>query len=120
MESSDGVFEDVGSRRSVERTEKAGTGDGNIGDGYRHNRHGDEKDGARTATEATRVRDSFKGTADDAGLNEDDNGVPKSEKVHRTGHIEGPLADEDDNEEASFKRKQYFFDIPDRNRCIWQ
>lgn len=45
-----------------------------------------------TATSATNVRDSFKGTADITGLNEGWEDMHRLEKARRTGQFAGPSA----------------------------
>lgn len=87
-ESSDGALKEIGPRPSDEGKENADTGDG-------HNGDGDGRDRDRTAKGAmgvTGVRDSSKRTADNAGLSEGSEGVPRSEKVPRTGQSAGPNA----------------------------
>ena len=45
-----------------------------------------------TATGVTNIRDSSKRTADNAGLNEDGEGIHRLEKARRTGQFAGPSA----------------------------
>ena len=78
----------MGLRFSDEEKEKADTSDA-------HNGDGDGRDGDRTAKGATGVmgiRDSFKRKADNAGLSDRGEGVPRPEKVPRIGQFTGPIA----------------------------
>jgi len=88
-ESSGGALKDIElgpSGESGAGKEKTDTGDGRNGDG--HNGDRNKRDRDRTATRDTGaigIRDSFKRTADNAGLNKRGAGAPRSEKVRRTG-----------------------------------
>ena len=96
-ESSDGAFQKTGPGRSGEGKGKAGTSDGHTGDGHTGDGHtgdghcgdGDKQDRDQTATGATRIRVSSKRATDMAGLNDEGEGIPRSEKVQRTGESAG-------------------------------
>lgn len=82
-DSRDSVLKDIGLRPSGEGKKKADTDDGHNGDGHK-------RDGDRMATGATGIQDFSKRTADNAGLNEGGEDVPRSEKIRRTGSSTGP------------------------------
>ena len=86
-ESSDATLQDTGPNPSSEGKEMADIDGGHNPDG-----DGDKQDGERTATGASGVRDSSKRAADTAGLNEGGDGIPRSEKVRRTGQSARLLA----------------------------
>ncbi len=83
--SGDGALNDIGPGSLDEGKEKAGTSDGHHADGH-------PRAGHRLATGATGFWVSSKRTAGDANLNEGGEGVPKSEKVQRTGLSAAPIA----------------------------
>jgi hypothetical protein len=88
IESSGDVLKDIGpgpSGKSCEGKERVEIGDGRNGNGH----NGDKRDGDQANTDAIRdtgaigVRDSSKRPADNAGLNEGAESVPRPEKVRR-------------------------------------
>ena len=75
---SDSTLKDVRPGHYYGGKEEADTGDGRNG-------NGEERDGDRTATGATVIRHPPKRTSNDADLDDERKGVPRTGKVQRTG-----------------------------------